>query len=561
MKSDKLRGAPAVKAGAGPRRTERERELCADPARSETRSEHGSLSYGNRETPEPTAEGWDRGARREPRGGTTAGESCGESDNPIVPEKPANKGIGAPMSAERVEGRGLAKGNPSGSYRGRTQDRADLQTALERVRQAARKDKDVRFTTLWHHVYNEDRLREAYRSTNRTGAPGVDGETWEHYGENLEENLRELSGRLQRGAYRARPVRRVFIPKPDGRQRPIGVPALEDKIVQRAAVEVLNAVYETDFLGFSYGFRPGRSQHDALAALTVGIKRRKVNWVLDADIRGFFDAIDHEWLVKFVEHRIADRRVVRHIRKWLTAGVLEDGTWRRVEEGTPQGGSISPLLANIYLHYAFDLWIHAWRKQAAGDVIVVRYADDFIVGFEHRQEAERFLEELRERFRGFNLELHPEKTRLIEFGRWARRDHDRRGEGKPETFTFLGFTHICGSTRSGMFQVMRQTVTKRMRAKLKELKDELRVRLHHPVPETGGWLQAVLRGYYRYYGVPGNSCAMSSFRQQVVRLWYRSLRRRSQRRRLTWERMNRLIRCWLPYPRIMHPYPEQRLCV
>lgn len=448
MKSDKLRGAPAVKAGAGPHCTERKCKFCVDPARSETRSKHGSLSYGNRETPEPTAEGWDRGARREPRGGTTAGKSCGESDNPIVPEKPANKGIGAPISAERVEGRGLAKGNPSGGHRGRTQDRGDLQTALERVRQAARKDKELRFTTLWHHVYNEGRLREAYRNINRTGAPGVDGETWEHYGENLEENLRELSGRLQRGAYRARPVRRVYIPKPDGRQRPIGVPTLEDKIVQRAAVEVLNAVYETDFLGFSYGFRPGRSQHDALDALTVGIKRRKVNWVLDADIRGFFDAIDHEWLVKFVEHRIADQRVVRHIRKWLKAGVLEDGAWRRTEEGTPQGGSI-----------------------------------------------------------------------------------------------------------------LRQTVTKRMRAKLKELKDELRARLHHPVPETGIWLQAVLRGYYRYYGVPGNSCAMSSFRQQVVRLWYRSLRRRSQRRRLTWERMNRLIRCWLPYPRIMHPYPEQRLCV
>lgn len=561
MKDDELRGAPAVKAGVGPHRTERERELCEDPARSETRSEHGSVSYGNRETPEPTAEGWDRGVRREPRGGTTAGASCGESDNPIVPEKLANKGIGAPVPAERVEGRGLAKGNPNGSHRGRAQDRGDLQTALERVRQAARMDKGTRFTTLWHHVYNEDRLREAYRSINRTGAPGVDGETWEHYGEELEKNLQDLSGRLQRGAYRARPVRRVYIPKPDGRQRPIGVPALEDKIVQRACVEVLNAVYETDFLGFSYGFRSGRSQHNALDALTVGMRRRRVNWVLDADIRGFFDAIDHEWLVKFIEHRIADQRVIRHIRKWLKAGVLEDGTWRRVEEGTPQGGSISPLLANIYLHYAFDLWVHAWRKRADGDVIVVRYADDFIVGFEHRREAERFLGELRERFRGFNLELHPEKTRLIEFGRWARRDHDRRGEGKPETFTFLGFTHICASTRSGKFQVLRQTVTKRMRAKLKELKVELKARLHHPVPETGRWLQAVLRGHYGYYGVPGNSYAMSSFRHHVARLWYRTLRRRSQRQRLTWERMSRLMRCWLPNPRIMHPYPEQRLCV
>lgn len=486
----------------------------------------------------------------------------GESDSPIVPQKLSNKGIGAPVSTERVEGRGLAKGNPGGSHRGRAQDRGDLQTALARIRQVAQKDKEARFTTLWHHVYDIRRLREAYLGVKRDSAPGVDGETWEHYGEELEQNLQDLSERLQRGAYRARPVRRVYIPKPDGRQRPIGVPALEDKIVQRATVEVLNAVYETDFLGFSYGFRPGRSQHNALDALMVGMRRKKVNWVLDADIRGFFDAIDHEWLVKFVEHRIADRRVVRHVKKWLNAGVLEDGKVRRVEEGTPQGGSISPLLANIYLHHVFDLWVRWWRTaRVHGDVIVVRYADDFIVGFEHRWEAERFLSEVRERLARFGLELHPEKTRLIEFGRYARRDREQRGEGKPETFNFLGFTHYCGSTRSGGFRVMRQTQMTRLRSKLGEIKIELRRRLNEPVPVVGRWLKSVVAGSIRYYGVPGNMPAMVRFRLEVGRLWYRSLRRRSQRTRLTWERMRRLVRCWLPPARIMHPYPEQRLCV
>ena len=485
-----------------------------------------------------------------------------ESDNPIVPEKPSNKDAGAPVSAEKVEGRGLAKGNPSESTRGRTQDRGDLQAALDRVRQAARKDKEKQFTTLWHHVYNVERLRAAYFGVNREGAPGVDGETWEHYGRGLEEKLRDLSLRLQRGAYRARPVQRVYIPKPDGRQRPIGVPTLEDKIVQRACVEVFNAVYETDFLGFSHGFRPGRGPHHALDALAVGMRRRKVNWVLDADIRGFFDAIDHEWLVKFLGHRIADRRVVRHVKKWLNAGVLEEGRWRRVEEGTPQGGSISPLLANIYLHYAFDLWVHAWRRtRAKGEMIVVRYADDFIVGFEHRQEAERFLEELRERFRKFGLELHPEKTRLIEFGRYARRDRERCGDSKPENFSFLGFTHYCALTRNGKFKVLRLTMAKRMRAKLAELKGEVRRRKHRPIPEVGHWLGTVLRGHYQYYGVPGNSYGLRRFQRQVIYLWYRVLRRRSQRTRLTWERMNRLVRSYLPTPRITHPYPEQRLCV
>jgi RNA-directed DNA polymerase len=362
-----------------------------------------------------------------------------ESDSFVVPEKPSNKGSGAPQPAEEVEGRELAKGNSVERTRFRTQSRRDLQQALDRVRQVACRDKETRFTALWHHVYDVERLREAYQGVNRRGATGVDRVTWEQYGENLEDNLQDLSGRLERGAYRAKPVLRVYIPKGDGRQRPIGIPALEDKIVQRAAVEVLNAVYEADFLGFSYGFRPGRSQHNALDAVMVGIRKKKVNWVLDADIRGFFDAISHEWLVKFVEHRIADKRVVRHVKKWLKAGVLEKGEWKAVEEGTPQGGSVSPLLANIYLHHVFDLWIQWWRKtRAQGDVIVVRYADDFIVGFQHRHEAERCLGELRERFAKFNLELHPDKTRLIEFGRFADENRRGRGDGKPGDIRLSG---------------------------------------------------------------------------------------------------------------------------
>ena len=461
-----------------------------------------------------------------------------------------------------MEGRGLAKGNPSQQNAPRTQSRDGAPSALERVRQAAERDKKVRFTALLHHVYDVEHLRAAYFALKRDAAAGVDGETWRHYGEALEENLPDLSGRLKRGAYRAKPVRRAYIPKADGRQRPLGVPALEDKIVQRATVEVLNAIYETDFLGFSYGFRPGRSQHDALDALYAGLLTRKVNWVLDADIRGFFDAIDHGWLVKFVEHRIADRRVVRLIQKWLNAGVLEDGTRTRSEEGTPQGGSISPLLANIYLHYVFDLWVQRWRKtQAHGDVIVVRYADDFIVGFQHRADAERFLAELRERFAKFGLELHPEKTRLLEFGPFAAEHRRRAGQGKPETFNFLGFTHICGKKRNGRFTVVRQTIRKRLQAKLSEVKAELRRRMHDPIPAVGRWLRSVVEGHLRYYGVPMNGPALFTFRFQVGRLWCRTLRRRSQTARLTWERMRRLIRRWLPPPRICHPYPLRRLGV
>ncbi len=484
----------------------------------------------------------------------------GKSDGPILPEKLPNK-AGRP-AAEAVEGRGPTKGNPPKRNALRTQGRAGAPSALERVRQAAGKDRRQRFTALLHHVYDIERLRAAYHALKRNAAPGVDGETWQHYGEDLEDNLQGLADRLKRGAYRAKPVRRAYIAKTDGRQRPLGVPVLEDKIVQRAVAEVLNAIYESDFLGFSYGFRPRRSAHQALDALTVGIMTKKVNWVLDADIRSFFDTLSHGWLVRFLEHRVADRRVLRLIQKWLSAGVLEDGKRTQRKVGTVQGGSISPLLANLYLHYVFDLWVQRWRtKQAHGDVVVVRFADDFVVGFEHRSEAKRFLAELRERFAKFGLELHPDKTRLIEFGRFADRDRHGRGGGKPETFNFLGFTHSCTKTRAGKFTVLRQTMRKRWQAKLKEVRRELRRRMHDPIPEQGAYLRSVVGGHIRYYGVPMNGRSLEAFRFAVGWIWCRVLRRRSQRHRMNWVRMRRLIARWLPLPHICHPYPLVRLGV
>src|SRR5208283_1223145 len=485
----------------------------------------------------------------------------GKSDKPIQPEKSPNKV--EQSAAEGMEGRGLAEGNSVQQNASRTPSRSDASSALERVRQAAKGNKEMRFTALYHHIYDPEMLRGAYYQLKRQAAPGVDGETWQHYGEALEENIQDLSHRLKRGAYRAKPVRRTYIPKGDGRQRPLGVTALEDKLVQRATVEVLNAIYEADFLGFSYGFRPGRSPHNALDALYTGLLTRKVNWVLDVDIRGFFDAISHEWMVKFIEHRIADRRVVRLIQKWLNAGVLEDGKRIRMEEGTPQGGSASPLLANIYLHYVFDLWAQAWRqKRAHGDVIVVRFADDIVVGFNSKADADPFRAELAERMKKFNLELHPEKTRLLEFGPYAIDQREWRGEGKPETFHFLGFTHICVKKRSnGRFTVLRQTIRKRLQAKLNAVKAELQRRMHEPIPVLGKWLQAVVRGHIRYYGVPLNQNALWTFRFQVGRLWYRALSRRSQNGRVLWDRMRRLIARWLPLPAVCHPYPLRRMGV
>ena len=483
-----------------------------------------------------------------------------KSDSVVVPKKSSNKA--EKTAAEMMEGRTLAKGNSQKQNAPRTQCRTRAHSALERVRQAAKADGKERFTALLHHVYDVELLQHAYRSLKRDAAAGIDGETWRHYGEHLKENLQDLSQRLQSGAYRAKPVRRAYIAKADGRQRPLGVPVLEDKIVQRTTTEVLNAIYETDFVGFSYGFRPGRSQHDALDALAVGIWSRKVSWVLDADIRSFFDTMKHEWIVKFLEHRVADERVVRLIQKWLSAGVLEDGKRTRSEDGAVQGGSISPLLANIYLHYVFDLWAQRWRKQPGrGEVIIVRYADDFVVGFEHERDAVAFQAELRERLAKFGLELHPDKTRILEFGRYAESNRARRGEGKPETFDFLGFTHICAKGRTGRFMIRRQTMAKRLRAKLKEVKTELRHRMTQSIPEQGKYLRAVLNGHVRYYGVPSNGPALHCFRHQLGWLWRRTLRRRGNRGRTTWERIRRLIERWIPFARICHPWPAQRLLV
>jgi group II intron reverse transcriptase/maturase len=481
----------------------------------------------------------------------------GKSDRSVVPEKQPNKADRD--AAEAAEERDRAKGNPSKRDKPWTLSQPGLPSALERVGQAARQDKNLQFTALLHHIYDVNRLRRAYMAIEHDAAAGIDGETWKHYGENLEENLQDLSGRLARGAYRARPVRRAYIEKADGRKRPLGVPVLEDKIVQRSAVEVLNAIYEEDFLGFSYGFRPGRSQHQALDALAHGISTKWVNWILDADLQSFFDTLKHEWLVKFLQHRIADRRVIRLIQKWLKAGVLEDGKRMVSEIGTVQGGSISPLLANIYLHYVLDLWIERWRKtQAKGDVIVVRFADDFVVGIQHREKAGQLLTQLRERFAEFGLSLHPEKTRLIEFGRKVGQDRKTRGEGKPETFNFLGFTHCCGSTGRGRFTVIRKTMRPRMLKKLKAVNLELQQRRHQPVLEQGRYISALVRGHVNYYGVPFNSRAIRVFRFTVIRLWYKWLNRRSQRASVTWDRMQRYIARWVPPAVVCHPYPSAR---
>lgn len=480
----------------------------------------------------------------------------GKSDGPIVPVNPPNKAMA--VAAEVGEERGSAKGNTASKTRPGHSAGQGVTSALDRVRQVAVRDKEARFTALLHHV-TIDRLRAAYRAINPKAAPGVDRVTWGAYGQDLEGNLQGLHGRVQAGRYRASPSRRVYIPKADGRQRPLGIATLEDKIVQRAVVEVLGVVYEADFRGFSYGFRPGRNPHQALDALAVGITQKKVNWVLDADIRDFFSSLDRGWLQKFLQHRIADKRVLRLVDKWLAAGVIEEGEWTDSEVGTPQGASVSPLLANVYLHHVFDLWADWWRRRHAhGDVIVVRWADDFIVGFEHREDAERFLTELRERFAKFGLELHPDKTRLIEFGRRAARDRAARGAGKPETFDFLGFTHICATSKTGRFWLKRITIKKRMRAKLKTLNIELKRRRHLPVPVQGAWLASVVRGHQAYYAVPGNYEAVNEFRTQAARLWHKALRRRSQRTRLTWVRMNRIVTRWLPRTRIMHPFPNVR---
>ena len=485
----------------------------------------------------------------------------GKSDRSIVPEKSPNNA--GPSAAEGMEGRERTKGNSPERIVSRTQSRTDTPSALARVRQTAHRDKALRFTALLHHVYDSGRLRTAYFALKRDASAGIDGETWRHYGEELEANLQDLAARLQRGAYRAKPVRRAYIPKADGRQRPLGVPTLEDKIVQRAVVEVLGAIYETDFLGFSYGFRPRRSPHQALDALAVGIGTKRVKWVLDADLRSFFDTLKHDWLVKFVEHRIGDRRVLRLIQKWLAAGVLEDGRRTVSEVGTVQGGSVSPLLANIYLHYVFDLWVQRWRKKRAQRRC------------RRRALRRRLHRGVRAPARGRAVPRRVARAvGAIRLGaapgqdatgriRALRRDQIGGGgaSASRRRSTFLGFTHICGWTRAGHFTVLRHTMRKRWQAKLQEVKAELRRRGHASIPELGAYLRSVVGGHVRYYGVPLNSRAIQAFRWAVGRLWKRTLERRSQRTRVAWARMRRLIDRWLPPARVCHPYPLVRLGV
>jgi RNA-directed DNA polymerase len=492
----------------------------------------------------------------------TTMHDAGESEQAIVAKKLPNEGprLLAWLPEEAVEPRACAKRNPQQQNTSRTQSRiSDVPSELQRVRQRARQDKKARFTALLHHLTLQ-RLQAAFMRLKPKAAAGVDGVRWNEYAKGLEGNLQALHARLHRGGYRAKPSRRVYIPKADGKERPLGIASLEDKIVQGAVVELLNAVYEADFLGFSYGFRPGRSPHQALDALVVALRRKKVNWVLDADIRRFFDTIDHGWMQRFVQHRIGDQRVLRLIGKWLKAGVMEANQWQPTDEGTPQGAVISPLLANVYLHYVLDLWTNQWRKRhAQGDVVIVRYADDFIIGFQHRSDAERFHEVLRERLEKFSLQLHGEKTRLIEFGRYAMEHRKQRGEGKPQTFDFLGFTHICSRANwNGKFQIRRQSASRRKRAKIKAIAQELRKRRELSIAEQGAWLQGVLRGYYGYHAVPLNSRTLSNFRWQVLRRWYRSLCRRSHKKRLNWSKMTLHASLWLPLPRVQHPYPEER---
>jgi group II intron reverse transcriptase/maturase len=534
------------------------RKSCDGPARSETLHTSGSLLHGSWEVSIVPDE-QSSGSTGKAHGRKPVKEAVEKSDSLIVPKKPSNKGANP---AEMVEGRSEAKGNAEQTPASRTLSRNSCaSTGLQRVREAARRDRRLRFSALLHHI-TPQLLVDSFYSLQRNAAAGVDGVRWREYEEILAQRVPVLHRLIHTGAYRATPSRRVYIPKADGRQRPLGIASIEDKVVQQAVVTVLCAIYEEDFLGFSYGFRTGRGQHNALDALTVGIKSQRVNWILDADIRSFFDEIDHEWMLRFLEHRIADGRILSLIRKWLKAGVIENGCRLPAVKGTPQGAVISPLLANIYLHYAFDQWVQHWRKQPGrGTVIVVRYADDSVMGFETAHAARQFLDEVRERFAKFGLALHPDKTRLFEFGRFASDRRRRRGQERPETFDFLGFTHCCGTDRQGRFQVIRVTSKKRMRATLTAIRDTLHRRRHEPVPVIGAWLTRVLSGYFEYHAVPTNLKRLEGFRTEVCRAWRHALLRRSQRHRLNWERFNRLTRKYVPPCRVRHPYPEERLLV
>ena len=484
-----------------------------------------------------------------------------KSDSVIVAMKSANKGT--PVPAEPMEPRTGPKGNLESQSTRRTQDRESVSQAADRIRQFVQREPRERLTALLHHV-TVDALRWAFFELKRNASAGADGMTWRMYEEGLEGRLADLHNRVHSGAYRATPSRRVNIPKPDGGTRPLGVAAIEDKIVQKAVAEIiLTPIYEAEFLGFSYGFRPGRGAHDALDALAVGIKQRKTNWVVDCDIRRFFDTVSRDWLVRFLEHRIGDKRIIRLIIKWLNAGVMEDGEWRDDLRGTPQGSVISPILANIYLHYVLDLWFQKkWRShEVKGDTIIVRYADDFVVGFQYERDAERFLNAVKERFESFELEIHPDKTRLIEFGRFALRDRRQRGQGRPETFDFLGFTHYCTKTRRGRFQLGRKPVAKRMSRTLKRIKEVLRRRMHCESKATARWLGKVLNGWLNYFAVPNSYRYLHRFATRLKRLWLRTLRLRSQKDRSKWDDIARLVAAHWPRLEIRHPWPDQRFAV
>ncbi len=535
------------------------------PTESKTTGTVGNFPHGSRETPETSVFSMEADRLEKARGHNPDMHVAGESHSSIVPEKPANKG-GVPLPAELAEGRELTKENTEQSLLARTQRRNSDGTpfvarsrGLLGVHEAARRDKKQKFTSLLHHL-TADLLRASFFELKKQAAPGIDGETWGDYAIDFERRIDDLHDRIHRGAYRAKPSKRIYIPKPDGGMRPLGIAALEDKIVQQAARTVLECIYEQDFLGFSYGYRPGRGSHQALDALFVGISKRKVNWIIDADIGGFYDNISHEWLMKFVEHRIADPRMLRLLKKWFRAGVSEDGEWSPTKVGTPQGAVISPLFANVFLHYVVDLWIQDWRKsQAKGEVIIVRYADDFVIGFREESDARKCLAALGERLAKFDLALHPEKTRLIEFGRYAEERRAKRGDGPPETFDFLGFTHISGKTRRGDFTIHRKTSRKKFQAKLAELKEKISRRRHDDLAKVGEWLQSVFRGWCQYYAVPGNSARLQQFRNAIQVMWLRILQRRSQRgRRLTWVKFSQLCKRWLPTPKILHPYPSVR---
>ena len=540
-------------------------ESDVPPTESKTTGTVGYFSHGSRETPATSASPMEADRSEKARGHKSDRHVAGESDRSIVPENPTNKG-GVPLPAELAAGRELTKEHTEQSLLDRIQRRNSDGTpfvprsrGLLGVREAAQKDKKQKFTSLLHHITPE-LLRASFLELKKQAAPGIDGETWRDYAVEIERRIDDLHGRIHRGAYRAKPSKRMFIPRPDGRMRPLGIAALEDKIVQQAARTVLECIYEQDFLGFSYGFRPGRGCHQALDALFVGVTTCKVNWIIDADIRGFFDHMSHEWLMTFLKQRIADRRMLRLLKKWLRAGVSEDGEWSPTKVGIPQGAVISPLLANVFLHGVLDLWMHDWRQRyAKGEVMMVRYADDFVIGCREESDARPCLAALGARFAKFGLELHPEKTRLIEFGRYAEERRARRGQDPPETFDFLGFTHVSGQTRRGDFTIHRRTSRKKFQAKLADLKDKLLRCRHDDLGSIGDWLRSVYRGWCQYYAVPGNYTRLRQFRDAIQALWLRALRRRSQRgRRMTWEKFSKLSRRWLPTPKILHPYPNVR---